>query len=171
VPAGFDALADRYLEWLRAHEAAGWRFEAGETERRAELAALGGIALEGRLDRIDRGAHGGAMLIDYKTGQPEKLKQALREPLEDTQLAFYAALLGESVAPQAIYLALAGREAPQALEHPDVGRSAALLVEGLAADLDALRSGEPAPALGQGDACRFCDARGLCRRDHWPDAT
>ncbi len=34
-----------------------------------------------------------AMLIDYKTGNADKLKQRVAEPLEDTQLAFYAALL------------------------------------------------------------------------------
>ena len=35
------------------------------------------------------------MLIDYKTGSREKVKQRLAEPLEDAQLAFYAALLPE----------------------------------------------------------------------------
>jgi ATP-dependent helicase/nuclease subunit B len=48
-----------------------------------------------------------------------------------------------------------------------VALSASLLVDGLAADLHALRAGAGATALGEGDVCRHCEARGLCRRDHW----
>jgi ATP-dependent helicase/nuclease subunit B len=110
------------------------------------------------------------MLIDYKTGSRDKLKKRLAEPLEDTQLAFYAALLtdeGSQTPPRAIYLSLHEREAPTAIEHEDVALSAALLIDGLSADLEALRRGAGAPALGEGDVCRTCEARGLCRRDHW----
>ena len=45
--------------------------------------------------------------------------------------------------------------------------SAALLIDGLSADLAALRAGAGAPALGEGEVCETCEARGLCRRDHW----
>jgi ATP-dependent helicase/nuclease subunit B len=131
---------------------------------------LEGVALDGRLDRIDLGADGGAMVIDYKTGNVQKLAQRARQPLEDTQLAFYAALLTEEPSdppPRAIYLALQEREGPKEIEHQDVALSAAQLIEGLAADLAALRGGAGALALGEGDACLHCAARGLCRRDHW----
>ena len=110
------------------------------------------------------------MLIDYKTGNRDKVKQRVAEPLEDTQLAFYAALLtdeGSDTPPRAIYLSLAEREAPKPFEHEDVALSAALLVDGLSADLDALRRGAGAPASGEGEVCRTCEMRGLCRRDHW----
>jgi ATP-dependent helicase/nuclease subunit B len=52
-------------------------------------------------------------------------------------------------------------------EHADVATSAAALVEGLAEDLRSLRDGAALPPLGEGSACDHCDARGLCRRDHW----
>jgi ATP-dependent helicase/nuclease subunit B len=172
--ASFESFARRYLEWLRQHEAAGWRFDGGEVERRCEPAALGGIALAGRLDRIDARAGGGTLLIDYKTGQRDKLVQRVNEPAEDTQLAFYAALLddGAAAAPplRAFYLALSERRLPEPIEHQDVASSAALLVEGMGADLQALRGGAGAPALGEGEVCRHCEARGLCRRDHWAPA-
>lgn len=168
--AGFTAFADGYLEWLQGRDREGWRYAGGELERRCAPPELDGVVLDGRLDRIDLGLDGAAMVIDYKTGNPQKLSQRVRQPLEDTQLALYAALLTEEPAdppPRAIYLALHERDAPKAIEHPDVARSAAQLVEGLAADLAALRAGAGAPALGEGAACEHCAARGLCRRDHW----
>jgi len=80
-------------------------------------------------------------------------------------------LLAEESSPaaRAFYLALPERKPPEAIEHEDVARSATLLVDGLAADLRALRHGAGAPALGEGEVCRYCEARGLCRRDHWKD--
>jgi ATP-dependent helicase/nuclease subunit B len=168
--AAFDLFAARYLDWLQAHEAEGWRYAGGELDRRCAAPELDGLVLDGRLDRIDHGADGGVMLIDYKTGNSDALARRVRTPLEDTQLAFYAALLTDEPhepPPRAIYLALDERKAPQPIEHPDVARSASLLVQGLAADLDALRLGTGAPALGEGAACEHCHARGLCRRDHW----
>ena len=32
-----------------------------------------------------------------------------------------------------------------------------------------MRDGAALPALGEGPVCDFCEARGLCRRDHWAD--
>jgi ATP-dependent helicase/nuclease subunit B len=168
--AAFDTFAEQYRAWLQEHEAEGWRFQSGETERRCAPPDLDGVVLGGRLDRIDRHDDGAAMLIDYKTGSRDKLKKRLAEPLEDTQLAFYAALLtdeGSETPPRAIYLSLHERDVPKPIEHEDVALSAALLIDGLAADLDALRRGAGAPALGEGEVCRTCEARGLCRRDHW----
>lgn len=168
--AGFAAFADGYLEWLHGRDREGWRYARGELERRCAPPELEGLVLDGRLDRVDLGPDGAAMVIDYKTGNPQKLAQRVRQPLEDTQLAFYAALLTEEPAeppPRAIYLALHERKAPQEIEHQEVSLSAAQLIEGLAADLAALRAGAGAPALGEGAACAHCAARGLCRRDHW----
>jgi ATP-dependent helicase/nuclease subunit B len=170
--AAFDAFADSYLTWLEEHEAEGWRFRSGEVDRRCAPPDLEGVVLEGRLDRIDVGSGGAAMLIDYKTGNRDKVKQRVAEPLEDTQLAFYAALLteeGGELPPRAIYLSLAEREAPKPFEHEDVALSAALLIDGLSSDLAALRAGAGAPALGEGEVCRTCEMRGLCRRDHWTE--
>jgi len=40
-------------------------------------------------------------------------------------------------------------------------------VIGIGQDLARLRQGAAMPALGEGVACEYCEARGLCRRDHW----
>ncbi len=168
--AAFDSFATDYQEWLKEHESAGWRFQSGEVDRRCAPPDLDGLVLDGRLDRVDVHRDGAAMLIDYKTGSRDKVRKRVTEPLEDTQLAFYAALLtdeGHDAPPRAIYLSLAERGEPQPFEHEDVALSAALLIDGLSADLAALRAGAGAPASGEGEVCRTCEARGLCRRDHW----
>jgi ATP-dependent helicase/nuclease subunit B len=109
-------------------------------------------------------------LIDYKTGAPATLRSTVRHPLEDTQLATYAALLGDlppGRAVHAMYLALDDREAPVEVVHPDVAATARAFVDGLAADLREIAGGAGLPALGEGAVCTHCEARGLCRRDHW----
>src|SRR5205085_1545203 len=55
-------------------------------------------------------------------------------------------------------------EVERALEAP------ALLPQrlaGRAAEFERLRAGAGLAALGEGRVCDYCEARGLCRRDHW----
>ena len=106
-------------------------------------------------------------LIDYKTGSVEKLKEQVREPLEDTQLAFYAALVGDDVPVTASYLAIDRTKGLIPVVHPRVADDARTLVAGIADEMKRLRAGAGLRALGEGSACDYCQARGLCRRDHW----
>jgi ATP-dependent helicase/nuclease subunit B len=178
--AGLPALATRYLDWLAGHEREGWRYAGGERPLSTAPSALDGMRLAGRIDRIDRrpaGSGGDAtpgqewLLIDYKTGSADELKRRMRDPLEDTQLAFYAAIsdaeISEADRLSAQYLALDDRDAIKVVAHPDVRDTAARLVEGLADEVARLRAGASMPALGEGRICERCDARGLCRRDRW----
>jgi len=163
--ASFETFVPAYQAWLGEREAEGWRWEAGEADRAIEPAALQPHKLAGRLDRLDRGPGGALQLIDYKTGSVAGLKARVVRPLEDTQLAFYAAL--EPATRSAIYLALDDAKSPVVIEHKGVADSAAALIEGLAGELERLRDGAGLPALGEGSVCETCEARGLCRRDHW----
>lgn len=163
--ASFDDFAPAYLRWLQARDAAGWQWHAGEATRSMAPAATAPTRLEGRLDRVDRAPDGTLQVLDYKTGRAADLKQKVNDPLEDTQLAFYAAL--EPAATQALYLALDERESPLEVPHPEVRATALELVAQLGAELARLRQGAPLPALGESPACDHCEARGLCRRDHW----
>ncbi|HWH83731.1 MAG TPA: PD-(D/E)XK nuclease family protein, partial [Burkholderiaceae bacterium] len=96
--ASFEHVAPRYIAWLHRRDAAGARWLAGEEEHTLALAGVDGIELRGIIDRIDEHPIGGAAsaidLIDYKTGGATKLREQVAIPLEDTQLAFYAALVG-----------------------------------------------------------------------------
>ena len=177
--ATFERFAPRYIDWLHQRDRDGSQWLDGERDWTVHPEAWQGIAMHGVIDRIDSlSGHAGPVtqLIDYKTGATQGLRDKVRQPQEDTQLPFYAALAieqgrvaGEIGPLDAIYLSLDDAKAIVEVCHPDVERSAIALVEGLGRDLAHLRRGAALPALGEGAACDHCDARGLCRRDQWAD--
>jgi ATP-dependent helicase/nuclease subunit B len=175
--AVWPALREGYLDWLASYEAipgrAGPSFEAAEVERSA---ATGRWRLLGNLDRIDRqpSPEGPlSVVIDYKTESRDRTLDRVKNPLEDTQLAFYAALLPEENL-RAAYLSITDKRGGSArnaatllVEQPDILLAREALLKGLAADLDRMAAGHAMPALGEGRVCEHCAARGLCRRDDW----
>jgi ATP-dependent helicase/nuclease subunit B len=170
-------LRDGYLDWLMGFEAndaqPGPRFERAEAAMNAQA---GEWKLYGKLDRIDQQDSPEGRIpfvIDYKTENRQKTQERVKQPLEDTQLAFYAALLPEENL-RAAYLSITDkrgdgtRDAPTLLvEQVDVLSAREQLREGLAHDMARVVAGAPMPALGEGRVCDFCAARGLCRKDHW----
>ena len=156
------ALIPGYIEWqiLRQPD---WTFRQAELQ---QTVALGnGRELKGRLDRIDPGADGDA-IIDYKTGNPPK--QADVDSGEKVQLSSYA-LLTDTPPARVEYLKLDGK----------VTSGARLEGEALAALGDAVRRrlidvlndidhGTPLPAWGDSQTCKYCTMDGLCRRQSWP---
>jgi ATP-dependent helicase/nuclease subunit B len=173
-----------YADWHHTQVQAGWQTQGVEQTYALDLTfdlkvALPShadttvpattIRLYGQLDRVDRLRIDGASqwrVIDYKTSSASSLSSKVRVPLEDTQLAFYAALLNQwSDAIEAFYLSLE-REV-KAVAHADVKDSAQQLLDGLRDDLTRIHQGHALPALGEGQVCDFCDARGICRKDHW----
>lgn len=164
--AQWPALREAYLRWLQAHEAQGHRFAQAEVEHRAQA---GRWTLHGRLDRIDHDPDQRLLLIDYKTENRQKTRDRVKLPFEDTQLAFYAALLGEPGL-RAGYLSLTdGRngsdDAALLVEQNEVLAARDALLEGIVNDLDRIAAGAPMPASGEGSTCEHCAARGLCRKD------
>lgn len=166
----FERLVPAYLDWLARREAQGWRWQAGEFERERRLPGVHGLVLRGTVDRLDRGPGGAHEILDYKTGRAAELRKSLDPPSEDTQLAFYSALLGAEPGMAAAYLALDDDAAPLPVPHPQVHRTATRLLQELATTWQQLQAGAAMPALGEGRVCAFCEARGLCRRDHWGPA-
>lgn len=181
--AALQRLLPAYVDWWIGHREAGASVLALEAEVQGQTPALRelGIALKGQLDRIDHlqptDGDEQRMVLDYKTTSADRLKARMKPRLEDTQLAFYAALLmlqpqGSAAAPgaplRAAYLSLEDRRVELA-EHDDVMDSAEALLEGVAHDMQRLARGHPMRALGEGEVCEFCAARGLCRKDDWPD--
>jgi ATP-dependent helicase/nuclease subunit B len=159
------AVRDGYLEWLAGHESTGAVFVEGESKHTVQLGAL---TLEGRIDRIDRRPDGGTLVMDYKTEALASSKDRMKAPLEDTQLAFYALLLGSDDV-EAAYLNVGERGKVESVPHPSLSQAAHLLKEAVQAEMRRVAQGAALPALGEGRACEFCAARGLCRRDGWSE--
>jgi ATP-dependent helicase/nuclease subunit B len=168
--ADMPQLAQAYVTWLRNHEAQGWNVSRMEAEVSRDLILPDGgrLRLFGQLDRVDTrhvDHQSQQLVIDYKTGNKDALKAKVGTPLEDTQLAFYAALQPGD-ASFAAYVHLDAKGVHQ-IEHADVSDSAQALLEGLSQDWIRIRAGQGLAAMGEGASCTYCQARGLCRKDHW----
>lgn len=175
--AMWPALREGYLAWLAGFESrddrAGPRFEMAEVAREAQLGLWN---LYGKLDRVDvQDSPEGPIpiVIDYKTEGRAKTLERIKEPFEDTQLAFYATLLPQDNL-RAAYLSITDKrgEGPRDaatlwVEQEDVLMAREQLRQGLIDDMSRVAGGQPMPALGEGQACDFCAARGLCRKDFW----
>lgn len=171
------ATRDGYLEWLASFEATserpGPRFVKAEA---VMTSTVGPWKLYGKLDRMDaQDSPEGPIpfVIDYKTESRKTTTDRLKEPLEDVQLAFYAALLPDDTL-RAAYLSIndrpgstPGDTATQLVEHTEVLEAREQLRAGLSHDMARVSAGHPMPALGEGRVCEFCKARGLCRKDFW----
>jgi len=166
--AAWPAVREGYLAWLAQHESEqGARFIESEADRQQPM---GRITLRGRLDRIDRTRDGLPFVIDYKTESLETSKKRVAEPFEDTQLAFYAALLDDG-ALRAAYVNVGEKSSgTHTVEQHDVVAVRDALIEGLMDDMQRIGEGAALPALGEAAACQFCAARGLCRKDFWTES-
>jgi ATP-dependent helicase/nuclease subunit B len=167
--ASWPVLRDGYLHWLAKHETQGAGFEQAELSATQPLDSL---ELVGTIDRIDRlpaaapGAPGAVMVIDYKTENIQRTRQRIKDDTEDTQLAFYAALLHHDNL-RAAYVNVGERGDTASVEQPDIVALRDALLEGIQHDFAQIAAGAPMPALGEGSVCEHCAARGLCRKDFW----
>ena len=164
--AAWPRVRDGYLEWLAGHEAEGGDFEQAES---ALEQPLGPLTLIGTIDRVDQmRADGGstALVIDYKTENATATQKRIKQPLEDTQLAFYAALLPHDTL-RAAYLNVGEKDGSKLFEQTEVVEARDALVHGILSDMQRIADGAVLAALGEGAACEFCAARGLCRKDWW----
>ncbi|MDR2851902.1 MAG: PD-(D/E)XK nuclease family protein [Burkholderiaceae bacterium] len=164
--AAWPAARDGYLDWLADHEThQNLRFAQSEVSRQQ---ALGDVTLVGQLDRIDQGP-AGAFVIDYKTEPLETTRKRVKDPFEDVQLTFYAALLEDDTL-RAAYVNVGESGLTRTVELHDVVSARDALVTGITRDLQRIAQGTPLPALGDGAVCAYCAARGLCRKDWWTAA-
>ena len=161
--AAWPAVRDGYLRWLARHEASGATFHGAEV---AQTQRIGPVKLLGRIDRIDHMADGSVLVLDYKTEAAAKTATRIKEPLEDTQLAFYGALLPDDTL-QAAYVNVGEKDATKTYAQPDVVEARDALISGILWDIERIAQGAALPALGEGTTCDFCQARGLCRKDFW----
>jgi len=164
--AAWPAVREHYLLWLEEHEATGAVFAEGEANHQQDL---GAIKLVGRIDRVDTMADGSALVLDYKTEVLDKTRARVKDPLEDTQMAFYAALLPNDTL-HAAYINVGERHKTSPVPQPHIVEARDALVEGILTDMRHIAEGAALPALGEAAACEYCQARGLCRKDFWSAA-
>ncbi len=156
-------VRDGYLDWLTGHEAGGAQFLQGEVWKEMPY---GSVTLFGKLDRIDQLPGGSRLVMDYKTEARATTQARIKEGSEDTQLAFYAALLADDTL-AASYVNLGEKEPTKTYGQSDIVHLRDGLIESILRDVSGIAAGAPMPALGEGKACDYCSARGMCRKDFW----
>jgi ATP-dependent helicase/nuclease subunit B len=158
-------LIPGYIDW-QIQRAQQWQVR--DTELRLEAAATR-PALKGRLDRLDGGPAGMAV-IDYKTGHTPSAEEVADG--EAVQLPFYAWLAETAMAQdiaQVEYLALDGHrvKALGTLEGPLLEELKRRNAERLEALLHDLNAGAALPAWGDEGVCARCHMAGVCRQQTW----
>jgi ATP-dependent helicase/nuclease subunit B len=164
------ALISSYVDWQLKRERHGWRFHAGELAASIEVTLPGGgtITLEGRIDRVDEHDVEGTKtyaVLDYKARNPKVLREGLADTGEDVQLAVYMQLLGLPVE-DALYLSV-DKSVEEVQLDDDAFDEAPRAVERLGRIFAMLRQGSAMPAQGVDQICRWCEMRGLCRKNYW----
>ncbi|OOZ38413.1 hypothetical protein BOW53_15665 [Solemya pervernicosa gill symbiont] len=152
-----------YIDWQIDH-AEQWRVKG--VEQKVEQRTMGGVALNGRLDRIDQGSEG-LDIIDYKSGGAPK--QIDVESGEAVQLPTYAMLMSEPVN-RVEYLMLdssRGTRTGAALEGDDLTELALENSERLEALQGMILEGHPLTAWGDNKTCSYCEMDGICRKAAW----
>jgi ATP-dependent helicase/nuclease subunit B len=161
--AAWPKVRTGYLQWLEEHEATGATFLEAEVWKEMPL---GDITLIGKLDRVDTQADGTPLVLDYKTEARTLTAERLKPTTQDTQIAFYGALISNDTL-GAAYINLGEKEPSKTYNQPDIVHLRDQLIEGILSDTYRIAEGVGLRAMGEGKSCDFCAARGLCRKDFW----
>jgi ATP-dependent helicase/nuclease subunit B len=154
------AALPAYLEWQAGNEAQGWRY--AEAESAFDL-QLEGVRLRGRIDRLDVN-QGERRVFDYKTQSDQLLRNKLKEPGEDVQLACYAYA---HQANEAAFVSIENGKVRSIVPPHDVAQLARLNTGRLGEVMQRIRGGAGMPANGVDSVCTHCEMRGVCRKGEW----
>ncbi|MBI5659599.1 MAG: PD-(D/E)XK nuclease family protein [Nitrosomonadales bacterium] len=150
-----------YLDAQLASEAEGWRYRNGEAP--FELPLTDELVLHGRIDRVD--ARGGECRVsDYKMMDATRLRNKLKEPGEDVQLASYAHVYE---ADEAAFISIEKDRVVTVAPPQDLPELVQASIERLLEVFAQMRAGAALPAHGVDEACEYCEMRGLCRKSEW----
>ena len=153
-----------YLDAQQKSEAEGWRYRNGEVP--FEMPLTDGLTLHGRIDRVDVQTRneGEIRVLDYKMMDATRLRNKLKEPGEDVQLACYGQVYE---ADEAAFISIEKDKVATVAPPQDVPELAQANIDRLTELFAQMRSGAAMPAHGVDEACVYCEMRGLCRKNDW----
>jgi len=149
-----------YLENQLASAAEGWRYQQGETPIKLQL---DGVELYGRIDRLDVNDEQ-RRVLDYKLQSLATLRNKLREPGEDVQLACYAAAHQAQVA---AFIGIDGEAVKEVAPTQAIETLSQLNLQRLSQVMTQLRAGKVAVANGIEAVCQHCEMGAICRQAEW----
>jgi ATP-dependent helicase/nuclease subunit B len=159
-----------YIDWQIARNQT---LQVAMTEHQSESALNAQVSVKGRLDRIDQGEQGYA-IIDYKSGATPKKYEI--ESGEKIQLPFYALLAQSEGMPvtQVEYLNI-GKAKDLKSVFPQRGEALQQLTADISERLQQLmqqiQDGSGLPAWEHKESCKYCDMSSLCRVGGWEETS
>jgi ATP-dependent helicase/nuclease subunit B len=167
----FETVIEPYVRWWAEWTKQGWRFAQAELRRERVMMLQGApsLLLNGRLDRLDEGPSGLAIL-DYKARSVSTLRRELKALTEEVQLPFYRLLVPDARRVRAGYLSVDQKEVQTVGLEVDIDRMALALSARIRHDFERLHRGAGLPANGADTTCAYCDERGLCRKGQWSES-
>lgn len=169
-----------FVEWQLERESQGWRFHDAERKLGFEFnfsdehGQFHQIRIEGYADRIDQQPNTSLLsILDYKNQSREKVMERSAQLMDDPQLLLYAeALSAQGPIDQLDWVAL-----KMNLKKKDASKRSVTIAEiplamqqlhaQLQSDLGSVWSGGAMRAFAPESTCRYCDARGICRKGMW----
>ncbi len=151
-----------YLDAQLKSEAEGWRYQNGEVP--FELPLTEDLMMHGRIDRVDVQTEGVTRVLDYKMMDATRLRNKLKEPGEDVQLACYAHVYEAN---EAAFISIEKDKVIAVAPPQDLTELAQANIERLLAVFAQISVGAAMPAHGVDEACAYCEMSGLCRRGDW----
>lgn len=169
-----------FVQWQLERESEGWQFHDAERKLGFEFTFwddhqhLHQIRIEGYADRIDIKPNGLSLaILDYKHQTREKVEGRSEQLLDDPQLLLYAkALSTEGSVDQLDWVALKMNPkkkiaSERSIAIADIPQAMVQLDKQLQNDLGAIWSGDAMHAFAPESTCRYCEARGICRKGMW----
>ena len=178
-----------FVDWQLQREAQGWRYHNAEHQVGFDLHFINSdgddqvIRIEGRADRFDiqLQAPGQAEVIDYKNQSMSKIKKRAEHLLDDPQLLIYARAVNEDPesarlqgckVDQAEWVSLKldlkrSKTLQRSLEVDNVSELMPSFDKQLTEDMQTLWSGKALTAFAPDGVCKYCEARGICRKGMW----
>jgi hypothetical protein len=168
----FGQIVPRVAGKLMERQIQGWQFKAAEKEvvMTLKLQPSGYIVnLKGRIDRLDQ-RDDSLAIADIKFTNPTVLRKRLEQPLSQPQLPAYQVMLNH----QSTQLDFLGLHSDNVdwVTFPSMSDDwkalgflswGDVLVSQLSTDLDHFFSGQVEWNASPGEACRWCDVKGICR--------
>jgi len=178
-----------FVDWQLQREAQGWRYQNAELKVGFDLHFVDFdgenrvIRIEGRADRFDVNVQDEqqAEVIDYKNQSMTKIKKRAEHVLDDPQLLIYARAANENPASahlqnhqikRAQWVSLKvdlkrDKKLLRSLEVESVPDLMPQFDQQMTQDMQNLWSRKEMTAFAPDGVCKYCEARGICRKGMW----
>ncbi len=179
-----------FVEWQLQREAQGWQFHDAEVPVSFPLMITEPngnqreVLIAGRADRFDvqQSDRSVGAVIDYKNQRMDKITERASNILNDPQLLIYARGANENLTAgrlpvchveQAEWVTLKAEldkgedKLVRAHAVTDMSERMVQFDEQIRSDLSTLWARKPMQAFAPDGVCRFCEARGICRKGMW----